>query len=89
MGLTNLNSGIYYILKGTKVIKMDRFTFVAYAFRVLKDTDLFNDFDRILIHKVMTKGNALLSKEEEEKFDFLALKAYRKMLNLDDPKEKE
>lgn len=62
---------------------LDKFTFTAYAFRILKDDpEVFNDFDRLLIHRVMTQGDALMSKEEMEKFDELSHRAYNRLLNI-------
>lgn len=61
---------------------LDKFTFTAYAFRVLKDDpDVFSDFDRILIHRVMTQGDAHLSAEEMDKFDEISARAYKVLLN--------
>lgn len=61
---------------------LDKFTFTAYAFRILKDTEFFSVFDRILIHKAMTKGDSTLTEEESIKFDLLVDKVYRHMLKL-------
>ena len=61
---------------------LDKFTFIAYAFRVLKDDPkVFNPFDRYLIHRAMTKGNSVLTKEEEERFEDLQEIAYKALLN--------
>lgn len=61
---------------------LDKFTFTAYAFRILKDDpDVFSDFDRLLIHRVMTQGDALLTEAEMDKFDEISARAYKVLLN--------
>jgi hypothetical protein len=60
---------------------LDKFTFTAYAFRILKDDPkVFDDFDRLLIHRVMTQGDALMTEAEMDKFDELTERAYKHLI---------
>lgn len=60
---------------------LDKLTFTAYAFRILKDDpDIFSDFDRLLIHRVMTQGDAHLTEAEMDKFEEISVRAYEALL---------
>lgn len=59
---------------------LDKYTFVAYAYRNLKDRDdLFSPFDRLLIHRFMTQGDALMSDEEMEKFNEISSRIMKEL----------